>query len=100
MDADHPSRGVLFPRRITVIQRLAQFLVNLSELDGAGKSGAIIIKRRITHDQIAAMVGATRQWVTMTLHRFRKEGILSLEGRYLRIDRLDRLIEISCGGTE
>ncbi len=78
----------------SVIERLAQFLVNLGDLYGVPDGDAVIINRKITHDQIAAMVGSTRQWVTMMLKRFKKEGILSVEARYIRIDRPARLAEI------
>ena len=78
----------------SVIERLAQFLVNLSELYGVADRSAVIINRKITHDQIAAMVGSTRQWVTMMLKRFKKNGIVSIDARYIRIDRPERLQEM------
>lgn len=83
----------------SVVERLAQFLVNLSELYGIPEGDAIIINHRITHDQIAAMVGSTRQWVTMTLSRFEKGGIVSTNGRRIRIDRPDRLLEMLSKGS-
>jgi CRP/FNR family transcriptional regulator, cyclic AMP receptor protein len=78
----------------SVIARLAQFLVSLSELYGVADESAIIINRKITHDQIAAMVGSTRQWVTMMLKRFKKNGTVSVDARYIRIDRPERLKEM------
>src|SRR6266702_4318679 len=44
----------------SVIERLAQYLLNLSELYGVSDGDTIVINRKITHDQIAAMVGSTR----------------------------------------
>lgn len=78
----------------SVIERLAQLLVNLGELYGEAEGRAIVIHRRITHDQIAAMVGSTRQWVTMMLKRFHKDGVLSVTPRYVRIDRPDLLLDL------
>ncbi len=78
----------------SVIERLAQFLVNVSELYGVADGNAIIINRRITHDQIAAMVGSTRQWVTMMLKRFKRAGIVSIDARFIRIERPERLQEM------
>ena len=77
-----------------MIERLAQFLLTLSELHGTAEGDTIVINRKITHDQIAAMVGSTRQWVTMMLKRFKKNGIVSIDARYIRIDRPERLQEM------
>lgn len=79
----------------SVIERLAQFLTNLSELYGEPDGRAIVIKRRITHDEIAAMVGSTRQWVTMMLKRFQKKGVISTTPGAIRIDRPDLLLEFA-----
>lgn len=78
----------------SVIERLAQYLVNLSELYGIDGGDAIIINRKVTHDQIAAMVGSTRQWVTMMLKRFQNEQIIAIDGNIMRIRRLDMLKKI------
>lgn len=78
----------------SVIERLAQYLLNLSELYGLPDGEAIVINRKVTHDQIAAMVGSTRQWVTMMLKRFQAKRIVSIEGSVIRIERLDLLEQI------
>jgi len=78
----------------SVIERLAQFLLTLSELHGVADGDTIIINRKITHDQIAAMVGSTRQWVTMMLKRFHAKRIVSIDGGVIRIHRLDQLEQI------
>jgi CRP/FNR family cyclic AMP-dependent transcriptional regulator len=48
----------------------------------------------MTHDQIAAMVGSTRQWVTIMLKRFQKQHIVSVDGNIVRIERIDLLKQI------
>lgn len=78
----------------SVIERLAQHLLNLAALFGVEDGRAVTITRKVTHEQLAAMVGSTRQWVTLTLKRFQKNGILSTDGRYLRIERPDLLSAI------
>lgn len=78
----------------SVIERLAQFLINLGALYGEREGRAIVIHRRITHDQIAAMVGSTRQWVTMMLKRFQKDGVVSVTPKAIRIDRPDLLLHL------
>ncbi|MGL3111879.1 Crp/Fnr family transcriptional regulator [Bradyrhizobium sp. BR 1432] len=78
----------------SVIERLAQYLLNLSELCGLPEGDTIIINRKVTHDQIAAMVGSTRQWVTMMLKRFQAKRIIAIKGSVIRIRRVDLLEQI------
>jgi len=78
----------------SVIERLAQYLLNLSELYGSPERDTIVINHKVTHDQIAAMVGSTRQWVTMMLKRFQAKRIVSIEGSTIRIERIDLLGQI------
>lgn len=78
----------------SVIERLAQFLLNLGELYGVADGRTIVVSRKITHDQIAAMVGSTRQWVTMMLKRFHNEGVVTVDARGIRISKPERLNEI------
>ena len=75
----------------SVIERLAQYLLNLSELYGIPDGEAVVINRKVTHDQIAAMVGSTRQWVTMMLKRFQAKRIIAIDGSIIRIRRTDLL---------
>jgi CRP/FNR family cyclic AMP-dependent transcriptional regulator len=75
----------------SVIERLAQYLLNLSELYGVSNGDTIVINRKVTHDQIAAMVGSTRQWVTMMLQRFQTKRIIAIEGSVIYIKRIDLL---------
>jgi CRP/FNR family transcriptional regulator, cyclic AMP receptor protein len=75
----------------SVIERLAQYLLNLSELYGVSEGDTIVINRKVTHDQIAAMVGSTRQWVTMMLKRFQTKRIIAIEDSIIRIKRIDSL---------
>jgi hypothetical protein len=53
-----------------------------------------MINRKVTHDQIAAMVGSTRQWVTMMLKRFQDGQIIAIDGNMIRIKRFDLLKKI------
>jgi CRP/FNR family transcriptional regulator, cyclic AMP receptor protein len=78
----------------SVIERLAQYLLNLSELYGVAENDSIVIRHKVTHDQIAAMVGSTRQWVTMMLKRFQTKHIIEIDGSTIRITRLDLLEKI------
>ena len=60
----------------SVVERLTQLLVILGENHGRRDGNRLVIERKLTHDQIATIVGSTRQWVTMTLDKFQKKGII------------------------
>lgn len=76
----------------SVVERLAQLLVILAETHGRRDGNRLIIERRITQDQIATIVGSTRQWVTMTLDKFQKKGIISVGRQQIVIERHDLLV--------
>ena len=75
----------------SVIERLAQLLLNLGDLYGTTENGVVTIHRRITHDELAALVGSTRQWVTMMLKRFQHDGVVTIDKAHIYLTRPDRL---------
>ncbi|KUP91296.1 Crp/Fnr family transcriptional regulator [Tritonibacter horizontis] len=77
----------------TVAERLRQLLVILAETYGRHEGSRIVIDRTITYDQIATIVGATRQWVTQSLDRMQAEGILEVSRREIAISDLRALYE-------
>jgi CRP/FNR family cyclic AMP-dependent transcriptional regulator len=76
----------------SVVERLAQLLVILAENHGRRDGNRLFIERKITHDQIATIVGSTRQWVTMTLDKFQKKGIITVARQSIVIERYDLLM--------
>ncbi|WP_216671155.1 Crp/Fnr family transcriptional regulator [Mangrovicoccus sp. HB161399] len=77
----------------SVSDRLRQLLVIVADTHGRYEDGATIIERSITYDQIATMVGATRQWVTQTLDKLESDGVLKVSRKEIRIYKLDALTE-------
>lgn len=57
--------------------RVAQVLHTLAEVEG----GELVIPSRITHRDIAAMVGATREVVTRALGVLEDSGVVRVDGR-------------------
>lgn len=57
-------------------QRLHQILVHLAEMYGIPSDDGIAIDIPITHEEIAHIIGATRQWVTMSIKRLQTSGII------------------------
>jgi CRP/FNR family transcriptional regulator, cyclic AMP receptor protein len=77
----------------SVTERLAQLLLILASADGATaeRGVSLVVDRRITHEQLASIVGSTRQWVTSTLARFQREKIIRIERGVIHLDRPDAL---------
>jgi CRP/FNR family transcriptional regulator len=71
--------------------RLAAMLVRLAETYGEPHDGGRRLALRLTHHDLASMIGATRETVTTVLNRFRDEGLLTTEGRHIIIADLERL---------
>jgi CRP/FNR family transcriptional regulator, cyclic AMP receptor protein len=78
----------------SVSERLAHLLLHLADNYGLRQQDGIVISAALTHADIAHMVGATRQWVTMSLKRFEERGILASSKSKLVIYRLDKLSEL------
>ncbi len=62
----------------SVVQRLAQLLLTIGSFDGTPTRGGLSLGRALTHEELAKMVGATRQWVSITLERFRAQGLVDV----------------------
>ncbi|MEV8466922.1 Crp/Fnr family transcriptional regulator [Fluviibacterium sp. DFM31] len=75
----------------SVAERLRQLLVILADTYGRQEKDVTIIDRSITYEQLATMVGATRQWVTQSLDKLNDEGVLSVTRREIRIYDLEAL---------
>jgi CRP/FNR family transcriptional regulator, cyclic AMP receptor protein len=82
----------------SVTERLAHLLLHLADNYGLRQpEGGIVIAAAFTHADIAHMVGATRQWVTMSLKRFEEQRIITSGKSKLVIYRLDKLGELRGG---
>ncbi|MFY0609987.1 MAG: Crp/Fnr family transcriptional regulator [Hyphomicrobiaceae bacterium] len=75
----------------SVTERLAQLLLILAALDGHADGAKLVVDRRITHEQLAMIVGSTRQWVTSTLARLQKSGHISIDRNVITIEQPDGL---------
>jgi CRP-like cAMP-binding protein len=63
----------------SVTERLAQLLLILAGIGDEATGGEMVLDRRITHEQLASIVGSTRQWVTSTLNRFQGLVLIRVE---------------------
>jgi CRP/FNR family transcriptional regulator, cyclic AMP receptor protein len=66
-------------------ERLAQLLLLMADRDGRPTDDGIVIARTLTHDDLAKMIGATRQWVRTTLDRLHAQGMIELRATLIVI---------------
>lgn len=88
----------LLPR--TTEARLAVLLPDLAQRFGEVAGSAIALPR-LTHFDLAAMIGTTRESVTAAMKSLRQRGVLKKEGQQISIldfDRLTRIAEARYGG--
>jgi len=72
----------------SVAERLAQLLLMLIDMYGEpDASGGIAIQRQFTHEDLANMVGASRQWVTTALDRLQRSGVVQIRKRQVVVLR-------------
>ncbi|ANE43401.1 MULTISPECIES: Crp/Fnr family transcriptional regulator [Deinococcus] len=78
--------GLVF---LEVSQRLALALLNLAEREGPWpEGGTLALRERVSHQDLAHVVGSTRETITKLLGDFRTRGLLDLG--YRRIILTDR----------
>jgi len=78
--------GLVF---LEVSQRLALALLNLAEREGPWPDGgSLALRDRVSHQDLAHVVGSTRETITKLLGDFRSRGLLDLG--YRRIILTDR----------
>ena len=78
----------------SVSSRLANFLRELSQNYGEPSSSGIRILVRLTHQNLADMVGANRETITAIVGDFRRRGIITQNKGYLSILDKHRLTQI------
>ncbi len=69
-----------------VTHRLARLLLDLTEEMGESQDdGAIRIKARLTHRELANLIASTRETVSLTLGHFRDQGLIRFDRRALTV---------------
>ncbi len=75
----------------SVTDRLAHLLIKLGDLYGRPTEGGLVIKHRFSQEELGNMVGASRQWVNMTLQRLQRAGLISVTNRQITLRDPDAL---------
>jgi len=68
----------------SVSEKLAKFLVGWSA-DGQERAGAVRVKLALTHEELAQLIGCSRESVTRTLSDFRRQKLVELNGSTLLV---------------
>jgi len=81
--------------------RLASLLIGWSEdqTDGNVTNGSHAFKLTLTHEEIAQMIGTTRETVTRAMARFKKQKLIEVRGATLVLRNFDALQAIAGRGA-
>lgn len=77
----------------SVSERLQQLLLILLDHHSEETDAGFVITRTLTNEQIATVVGATRQWVTQSFENLQKKGVLSISRHQITVHHPESLSE-------
>jgi len=66
--------------------RLAKMLLKLGAEHGVKTTRGVVLSLRLTHEELADLIGTTRETVTTQLGRFRRMGLIRREGKSLLLN--------------
>ncbi|MBI4849653.1 MAG: Crp/Fnr family transcriptional regulator [Nitrospirae bacterium] len=75
----------------TVEQRLAKAFINLLDDFGIPHDNGHLLQIRLTHKDYADLIASTRETVTATLNKFKADGLIDFENKYIMIKSLDKI---------
>jgi CRP-like cAMP-binding protein len=61
--------------------KLAELLLRLASEYGIDDSRGTLVSLKITHQEMANLIGSTRETVSLTLSQFKRKGLIQTEGR-------------------
>jgi CRP-like cAMP-binding protein len=76
--SEYLSRLVRLMATHSVHERVFLALQNLAQFFGRRVDRGVLIDERFTHEEIAEMVGASRQWVTTAINALEQEGAVEV----------------------
>ncbi len=74
--------------------RLAKLLLELGEKTGEVDSSGLRLTVRLTHQNLANLIGASRETVSAVLSQFQDQGLVSQDQRHIYLLNQSRLAEI------
>lgn len=80
-----------------VSTRIAKLILRLSARYGTRVGKDVFLNIPLTHQEIADMVGTSRQTVTSVLSSLKRQGVLSIDNRRIHIESEELLNELTHG---
>lgn len=74
-----------------VTSKLAELLLQLAQEYGVEDSRGTLVALKITHQELANLIGSTRETVSLTLSQFKKKKYIATEGRKVIISDSESL---------
>ncbi|HTE53149.1 MAG TPA: Crp/Fnr family transcriptional regulator [Kofleriaceae bacterium] len=74
-----------------VTSKLAELLLALAEEYGVEDSRGTMVALKITHQELANLIGSTRETVSLTLSQFKRKHLICTEGRKVIISDAESL---------
>lgn len=74
--------------------RLATMLLNLSETMGEPEERGVRLQARLTHQNLANLIGTSRETVSSLLSQFSQRGLVMQDHRHIVITDKDRLAQV------
>lgn len=75
----------------SVTDRMAHLLLQLGKLYGENTPQGVTISHLFSQEDLARMVGASRQWVNQTLKDFQTSGLISIDHRRITLVNMEGL---------
>src|SRR6266498_2845100 len=71
--------------------KLAELLLNLGQEHGLVHEHGTAVGLKITHQEMANLIGSTRETVSLTLSQFKRKGLIQTEGRRVILSDMEGL---------
>jgi CRP-like cAMP-binding protein len=75
--------------------RLAHLLLELRKTDGVPEGAGTRLRVKLTHQEMANLIGCSRETVSTTLGLFRDQGLIGMEGRAITLLKPDSLLRLA-----
>jgi CRP/FNR family cyclic AMP-dependent transcriptional regulator len=84
---------------LDVPRRLAKLLLRLHDSQGSKAVRAAALKAKFTHQELANMIGSTRETTTLVLNEFRRQGLIDFNGRKIVLRNRQDLEDVLQGAA-
>lgn len=72
-------------------EKVVHLLLELAERYGKNTPDGLLITQKLSHQDMASVIGATRETVTITMGELQDEGIVSIDQRLITLKNADHL---------